>query len=104
MATTTSQTGSEFSSDVPDALIHEGDELPPGLGPYKLAWRRLKRNHMALFFGGLFLLIVVVCLFAPVYSQDIAHISPSFGNPSGQIPGHKGEYILSPIGIPVGPT
>ena len=32
---------------------------------------------MALAFGGLFLLIVVLCLLAPVYSDDIAHIGPN---------------------------
>jgi peptide/nickel transport system permease protein len=104
MATTSSETGTEFSGDIPAALIHEGDDLPPGIGPWKLAWRRMKRNRVALFFGGVFLLIVVLCLLAPVYSKDIAHISPSFGNPAGQIPGHAGKYILSPTGIPAGPT
>src|SRR6266567_4288420 len=105
MATTTSATGSEFSSDVPDALIHEGDELPPGIGPYKLAWRRLKRNRVALFFGGVFLLIVVLCLLAPVYSKDIAHIGPATQNITGTVTvGGKKENIVSFTGIPIGPT
>jgi peptide/nickel transport system permease protein len=56
----------------PPSLV--GVDLPPGLGPYRIAWRRLRRNHVALAFGGLFLLIVVLCLLAPVYSADIAHI------------------------------
>jgi peptide/nickel transport system permease protein len=86
------------------ALIAEGEELPPGIGPYQLAWRRLRRNRVAMFFGGLFVLIVVLCLLAPVYSQDIAHISPDFGNPSGTIPGHPNQFILSSTGIPIGPT
>ena len=87
------------------ALAAEGEELPPGIGPYKLAWRRLRRNKMALFFGGLFLLIVVLCLLAPVYSHDIAHISPSDGNPTGTVKvGGKTEFILSAQGIPIGPT
>ena len=47
----------------------ERGQLPPGIGPWKLAWRRLRRNKVALSFGGLFLLIVVLCLLAPVYSQ-----------------------------------
>ena len=33
-------------------------EFAPGLGPYRIAWRRLRRNNVALAFGGLFLLIV----------------------------------------------
>ena len=40
--------------------------------------RRLRRNKVALFFGGVFLLIVILCLLAPVYSHDIAHISPDY--------------------------
>src|SRR5579871_2936600 len=49
-------------------------ELPPGIGPYKLAWRRLRRNKVALAFGGLFLLIVVLCflLGADVNGRDVA--------------------------------
>ena len=35
-----------------------------GVGPYKLAMRRLRRNKTALAFGALFLLIVRLCLFA----------------------------------------
>jgi peptide/nickel transport system permease protein len=83
----------------------ERDELAVGAGPYKLAWRRLRRNRVALAFGFLFLLIVVLCLLAPVYSQDIAHISPNYGNPTGTVKvGHKVEDITSLVGIPIGPT
>jgi peptide/nickel transport system permease protein len=85
-----------------------GDEPaggPPGIGPYKLAWRRLRRNKVSLFFGGLFILVVIVCLLAPIYSNDIAHIGPDTGNLTGQIKvGGKLEYVLSLQGIPIGPT
>jgi peptide/nickel transport system permease protein len=86
----------------------EGEEpggLPPGIGPYKLAWRRLRRNKVALFFGFLFILLVVLCLLAPIYSQDIAHIGPNDGNPTGSFrEGGKLVYVLSLQGIPIGPT
>src|SRR3984957_5106240 len=102
---TTSETGTEFSGGLSAAVAAEGEELPPGIGPYKLAWRRMRRNRVALFFGGVFALIVVLCLLAPVYSHDIAHISPSYGNPTGTVKvGSKTEFILSPTGIPIGPT
>jgi peptide/nickel transport system permease protein len=102
---TTSESGTEFSGDVPAAFLAEGEELPPGLGPWKLAWRRLKRNRMALFFGGLFLVILVMCLLAPVYSQDIAHIGPATENITATIKvGGKTEFVVSPTGIPIGPT
>ncbi len=60
---------------------------------------------MALFFGGVFIVIVILCLLAPVYSQDVAHIGPNYGNITGQIRvGGKLEYVLSLQGIPIGPT
>jgi peptide/nickel transport system permease protein len=60
---------------------------------------------VALFFGGLFVVIVVLCLLAPVYSTDVAHISPAFGNPAGSYKsGGKTVYILSSTGLPIGPT
>ena len=103
MATTAS--GTEFSGDVPAALQAEGEKLPPGLGPWTLAWRRLRRNHVALFFGGLFILIVVLCLLAPVYAKHVAHQGPSFENITGTVKVHgKNVDIVSPTGIPVGPT
>src|SRR5581483_5904858 len=102
---TTSASGTEFSGELPTASAKDGGELPPGIGPWRLAWRRLRRNKVALFFGGLFLLIVILCLLAPVYSHDIAHISPATGLPDGQITvGGKKEYVLSVTGIPIGPT
>jgi peptide/nickel transport system permease protein len=71
-------------------------EIAPGLGPYRIAWRRLRRNKVALAFGGLFLIIVVICLLAPVYSQDIAHIGPDDTSQSFN--------VTNAIGIPIGPT
>jgi len=103
--TTSARAGSTFSSDVTAELAAEGGELPPGTGPWGLAWRRLRRNRVALFFGGLFLLIVVLCLLAPVYSHDIAHIGPNTENITGTVKvGGKAQDIVSPIGIPIGPT
>jgi peptide/nickel transport system permease protein len=102
---TTSDSGTDFSGDVPAAFLAEGEDLPPGLGPWKLAWRRLKRNRMALFFAGLFVVILILCLLAPVYSQDIAHIGPATENITGTVKvGGKTEFIVSPTGIPIGPT
>ena len=76
-----------------------------GMGPYRLALRRLRRNHIALGFGVLFLLLVVLCLLAPVYSRDIAHTGPNIQNLGGEITvGGKTEFVLSAHGIPIGPT
>ena len=102
---TTSSTGTEFSGDIPAAYLAEGEELPPGLSPSRLAWRRLRRNKTALFFGGLFIVIVVLCLLAPVYSHDIAHIGPATENITGTVKvGGQEKDIVSVTGIPIGPT
>jgi peptide/nickel transport system permease protein len=102
---TTSATGTEFSADLADALATEGEKLPPGLGPWRLAGRRLRRNRISLFFGGLFLLIVIACVLAPVYAHDVAHQGPAAQNITGQVKvGGKLKDIVSPTGIPVGPT
>ncbi len=82
-----------------------GQDLPPGIGPWTLAWRRLRRNKVALFFGGLFLLIVILCLLAPVYSNDIAHIGPNTENITGTITQNgKQVDIVSLTDVPIGPT
>ncbi len=103
----TEATGTEFSSGVPAALQHEEEEgqLPAGTGPYKLAWRRLRRNRVALGFGVIFLIIVVLCLLAPVYASDIAHTGPNANHITEVITvGHKKEDVVSVIGLPIGPT
>jgi peptide/nickel transport system permease protein len=90
---------------LPDELLTEAAEQGPGIGPYKLAWKRLKRNKIALAFGGLFLFIVLLCLLAPVYSHDIAHIGPDTQNITGTVKvGGKVKDVVSLIGIPIGPT
>ena len=96
---------SELSADLPPVEDSAQEGLPPGIGPYRLAARRLRRNKVALFFGGVFIVLVILCLLAPIYSQDIAHIGPDTGNLTGQIKvGGKLEYVLSLQGIPIGPT
>jgi peptide/nickel transport system permease protein len=65
------------------------------IGPWQLAFRRLRRKKLSLLFLGLFLLIVVVCLLAPVYSHDIAHLGP---NQSNELAATNAQ------GVPKGPT
>jgi len=98
-------TGLEFSDEFSGFGGEREEELPPGIGPWKLAWRRLRRNKVALFFGGLFLLIVVLCLLAPVYARYVAHTTPQAENITGTIKvGGKAVDIVSPTDIPVAPT
>jgi peptide/nickel transport system permease protein len=103
----TEASGTEFSAGLPAELLREEEEgkVAPGTGPYKLGWRRLRRNRGALFFGAIFLLIVVICVLAPVYSQDVAHTGPNDNHITEQIRvGGKSEYVVNTIGIPIGPT
>ncbi len=94
------------AASTPEPIDFEGGaDTGPGIGPYALAWRRLRRNKTALFFGGLFLLVVILCLLAPVYSHDFAHISPAAENITGTVKeGGKTRDIVSLLGIPIGPT
>ena len=48
-----------------------------GRSPWYLAWLRLRRNRVALAFGGLFIAIVLFCLAAPLWADHVAHTSPN---------------------------
>jgi peptide/nickel transport system permease protein len=103
--TGSNEAGSAPDPGIPAELIAEAAEAAPGAGPYKLAWRRLRRNRVSLAFGGLFVLIVVLCLLAPLYSQYVAHTGPDTENITGTVKvGGKVENIVSLLGIPIGPT
>jgi peptide/nickel transport system permease protein len=98
----TETTGTEFSSSLASA---PEEHAPPGIGPYALAWRRLRRNKTALAFGALFLIIVIACVLAPVYAKHIAHTGPNSNNVSETLHfGHKTVNVVSVSGIPTGPT
>jgi peptide/nickel transport system permease protein len=87
-------TGTEVPVDSSSSW-EAAEDLPPGLGPYQLAWRRLKRNKVALAFGGLFLAIVILCVLAPVYAHHIAHTGPNEEHV---------DTALNQFGLPIGPT
>jgi peptide/nickel transport system permease protein len=96
-------TGTELSTG--DVVPGAGDDAPPGLGPYRLAARRLRRNRVALAFGALFALIVVLCLLAPVYADRVAHTGPTDNHITDQVRiGGRPTNVVSTTGIPIGPT
>jgi peptide/nickel transport system permease protein len=71
----------------------------------QLALRRLRRNYVALFFAAVFLVVVILCLLAPVYSKDIAHVGPNTNNISKVIKlNGKNVNVVGLTGIPIGPT
>ncbi len=76
-----------------------------GLGPWRLAARRLGRNKVALVFGALFVVIVLVCLAAPLYADHVAHTDPFKNHLTDQIVvGGQTKDVVAPDGIPIGPT
>jgi peptide/nickel transport system permease protein len=90
-------------------------ELRPavaGRNPWATAARRLWRNRIAMAALALFLLIVVLCLAAPLYAHDVAHVNPFPPNLNGHtVAGGKvvpvmqrGGGILKLGETPIGPT
>ena len=99
--------GTELSVDVPPEL-RSGDERDSleGASPWRLAARRLRRNKTALAFGALFLILVALCLAAPLYSEHVANRSPFDQPGSSETVTKDGEEVLvvGLDGIPIGPT
>src|SRR5436190_18156531 len=96
----------ELSFGDPGVLAGEdARDRVAGLGPWKLALRRLRRNRLALAFAGLFVFIALLCLAAPLYADHVAHTDPFKNHLTDQIQLHgKLTDVVSPDGIPIGPT
>jgi peptide/nickel transport system permease protein len=76
---TTSQSSTEFTLDTAAELAaseHGGAPIQ-GRSPWFLAWRRIRRNYVALFSLFVFVLILVACASAPLYARYVAHTTPS---------------------------
>ncbi len=84
-------------ADVPSEAVR-------GRSPWYLAWIRLRRNRVALGFGVLFIAIVVLCLAAPLWADNVAHTGPDENHITDKvlISGQE-EYVVSPDGTPIGP-
>ncbi|MBS1845296.1 MAG: hypothetical protein JST53_12840, partial [Actinobacteria bacterium] len=73
-------------------------------GPWAIAWRRLRRNKFALFALGVFLLIVICCLLAPVWANNVAHTGPNTTHTLEKL--HEGDEVkevVEPSGKSIGP-
>jgi len=101
------------------ATLLEQVEVDPGLrpavvgrNPWALAARRLWRNRIAMASLLLFLVIVVMCLAAPLYAHSVAHVNPFVPNLNGHtvvngkvIPVmQQGGGVLKLGETPIGPT
>ena len=68
----------ELTLDSASLLAAEEHEVAiVGRSPWYLAWRRLRRNWVALCALGVFVLIVAACALAPVYARHVAHTGPN---------------------------
>src|SRR6266511_1008744 len=68
----------ELSLDSAALLAAEEHEVAiVGRSPWYLAWRRLRRNYVALVALAVFFLIVFACALAPVYAHHVAHTGPN---------------------------
>src|SRR5882762_1439621 len=116
----TTDTQSEFTLDTASLLAaEEGGPAIVGRSPWAFAWRRLRRNYVALASLVLFVLICICCALAPVYAHDVAHTGPNdnhvadtFTRNGKQIDvlskggvtlGPNGKATFRPAGDPVGP-
>ncbi|ADB51842.1 ABC transporter permease [Conexibacter woesei] len=94
----------QAGGDFPVAAGPDG-EPTAGIGPYRLGFRRLRRNKVALAFGALFLVIVLLCLAAPLYADHVAQTGPNDNHVTEQVDVRGTEKdVVSPAGLPIGPT
>lgn len=104
----------DFTLDSAAALAADDQGEIEGKSPWLLAWRRLRRNYVALAFLVLFVVIVLLCAFAGTYASQVAHTGPNdnhlgetFTKDGKQVQVVSkggfvnGEFIAG--GIPVGP-
>jgi peptide/nickel transport system permease protein len=73
-------------------------------GPWYLAYKRFVRNRVAVAFFGLFILIVVFVLAAPLWADNVAHTGPNQTHTLQKL--HVGDEVrevVTPEGKPIGP-
>jgi peptide/nickel transport system permease protein len=78
---------------------------PAGGNPWRLALRRLRRNRVALAFLGLFVLIVLFVLAAPLWAKHVAGTGPNDTHTVEKIEvdGERRE-VVNVEGRPIGPV
>jgi peptide/nickel transport system permease protein len=104
----------DFSLDSAAAIAADEGGAIEGKSPWLLAWRRLRRNYVALGFLALFVVIVILCSLAGPYAHHVAHTGPNdnhlgetFTRDGKQVQVvSKGGFVNGVFhagGIPVGP-
>jgi peptide/nickel transport system permease protein len=75
-----------------------------GRSPWYLAYRRLRRNRVALVFGGLLAAIVVFVLAAPLWASQVADTSPNATHTTEKVEVDRAtREVVNPEGKPIGP-
>jgi peptide/nickel transport system permease protein len=98
----------------PEATIPAGGPggglpAPEGLGtaehgPWYLAYKRFLRNRLAVAFLGLFVLIVLFVLAAPLWADHVAHTGPNQTHTLEKLHvGGEVREVVTPEGKPIGP-
>jgi peptide/nickel transport system permease protein len=76
-----------------------------GVGPWRLALRRLRRNKVALLFGLIFVLLVAVCAAAPLWANQVAKTGPNENHLTDTVViDGKETDVVALNGVPIGPT
>ncbi len=80
------------------------EEAAAGTSPSRLALRRLRRNKVALFFGVLFVLLVLAALAAPIWANNVADTGPNRTHLTDTIRvDGKDVNVVEFDGVPIGP-
>jgi peptide/nickel transport system permease protein len=76
-----------------------------GVGLYRLAARRLRKDKTAMAGGVFFVFVVACCAAAPLYARYVAHTGPAANHITETIRiGNHVKDVVSLTGIPIGPT
>jgi peptide/nickel transport system permease protein len=82
-----------------------GGDAIEGRSPRYLAYRRMRRNRVALGFGLLFILIVLFVLAAPLWANNVADTGPNTTHTTEKITvDGKKRDVVDPSGQPIGPV
>jgi peptide/nickel transport system permease protein len=82
----------------------QNEETSAERGPWSLALRRFLHNRLAVAFLGVFLLIVVFVLAAPLWADHVAHTGPNQEHTVDTVTVDGEERdVVTPEGKPIGP-
>ncbi len=96
--------GTEFTLDAPEELAHDPAERA-GLGPWRLTGRRLRRDRIALLAGAVFVLLLLACVAAPLWANEVAKTTPEENHLSDKVLiDGKPTDVVDILGRPIGPT